>query len=99
MTTSRLLPVLLVLVASSLPGRGEGESKTDLLSTLPGFKIELVRTADPATEGSWISLAKDPKGRLLAGAQPRQPISRFTLQDGKIVKAEMLTIPLGEVMG
>lgn len=35
----------------------------------PGFKIELLHTADPATEGSWICMAKDNKGRLILRPQ------------------------------
>jgi putative heme-binding domain-containing protein len=71
----------------------------ELLETLPDFKVELVRAADPATEGSWISMARDPQGRLLLGAERTQPISRVTIQDGKVVKAEVLPIPLSEAMG
>ncbi len=71
----------------------------DALQTLPGFKIELVRTADADTEGSWISIGKDPSGRLLVGAERDQPLSRFTLKDGKVTKAEILKIPVSEVMG
>jgi len=77
---------------------GEAASP-DSLDTLPGFKVELVRTADPATEGSWISIARDPKGRLLLGAEHGEPISRLTLKDGQVVNAEILKIPLTEVMG
>ena len=75
------------------------ENPGELLATLPGFKVELVRKADAATEGSWISITKDPKGRLLLGAEPKEPISRLTLKDGKVTKAEILKIPLSEVMG
>ena len=71
----------------------------EALETLPNFKVELVRTADSATEGSWISIAKDSKGRLLLGAEKKQPISRLTLKDGQIVEAEILKIPLSEAMG
>ena len=39
------------------------------------------------------------KGRLLLGAEPKEPISRLTLKDGKVTKAEILKIPLSEVMG
>jgi putative heme-binding domain-containing protein len=85
-------------VIAATPAKGE-VAKPEALQTLPGFKIELVKAADAATEGSWISIAKDPKGRLLVGAERKEPISRLTLQDGKVVKSEILTIPLSEVMG
>ena len=73
-------------------------TRPEALETLPDFKVELVRTATP-TEGSWISMAKDPKGRLLIGAERMAPISRLTIKDGQVVQAEMLRIPLTEVMG
>ena len=99
------LPLLLTLaLATGLPARADmppkgNPTKPEALDTLPGFNVELIRTADPATEGSWISIAKDPKGRLLVGAEPKEPISRLTIADGKVVKAEILKIPVGEVMG
>jgi len=71
----------------------------ELLETLPGFKIEHVLRADPKLHGSWINLVKDPKGRLLLGGQRNQPIARLTLDDGKIVKEELLQIPVTETMG
>ena len=71
----------------------------ELLQTLPGFKIEHVLEADGATNGSWICMEKDPKGRLLLGAQRDQPITRVTLQNGKSVKTEILSIPVTETMG
>ncbi|WP_049975700.1 c-type cytochrome [Chthoniobacter flavus] len=73
--------------------------KPEALETLPDFKVELVRVADLDTEGSWISIARDPKGRLLLGAERKQPISRLTLENGQVTKAEILQIPLSEVMG
>lgn len=97
-----LLSLSLALVASPFV-RGEAPkgkaTPPEALETLPGFKVELLRTADPATEGSWISITKDPKGRLVVGAEPKEPLSRFTITDGKVSKAEILKIPVSEVMG
>src|SRR6202011_4720345 len=70
-----------------------------VLDTLPGFAIEHVLKADAKTNGSWICLANDPKGRLLLGGQNGQPITRVTLEDGKSVKQEVLRIPVSETMG
>ena len=70
-----------------------------LLDTLPGFKIEHVLRAGGAKNGSWICMAKDPKGRLLLGGQHGQPITRVTLKDGKSIKEELLHIPVSETMG
>ena len=75
------------------------ENPGEVLDTLPGFKIEHVLQADAKVNGSWICLAKDPKGRLLLGGQSGQPITRVTLKDGKAVKTEVLHIPVSEAMG
>jgi putative heme-binding domain-containing protein len=75
------------------------EVPEEVLETLPGFKVEHVLEANGATNGSWICMANDPKGRLLLGGQSNQPITRVTLEDGKVVKTEILTIPVTEVMG
>jgi putative heme-binding domain-containing protein len=71
----------------------------EFLDTLPGFAIEHVLQADVSVNGSWICMAKDPKGRLLLGGQNGQPITRVTLSDGKVVKQEVLSIPVSETMG
>ena len=71
----------------------------DALHTLPGFKVELLHTSDPATEGSWINMTKDPRGRLLIAGQRGQGNLRVTLVDGKVDKVEKLTLPISEVMG
>ena len=89
---------LLSFGLSPLPGGAEAIAPADL-RTLPGFKVELLRAADLATEGSWISIIQDSKGRLLLGGERRDPITRLTLQDGKVISAEKLKLPLSEVMG
>lgn len=75
------------------------ESPGDVLETLPGFRIDHVLAADATTNGSWICMAIDPKGRLLLGGQGNQPITRVTLQNGKSVNEEILRIPVTETMG
>ncbi len=74
-------------------------AKPEELYTLPGFKVELVHVADPATEGSWISLGKDNKGRLIIGGQGGQPILQVTLKDGKVESMQKLDLGVSEVMG
>ncbi len=70
-----------------------------VLETLPGFRIENVLRADRNKNGSWIAMTVDPKGRLLLGAQRGQPITRVTLENGKLAKEEILRIPVTETMG
>ena len=48
------------------------------ISTLPGFKVEVVRVAEP-NEGSWISLAFDSKGRAIVGREDKG-LLRLTLE-------------------
>lgn len=101
MTPSRFFSLLLAIGAFSFTSRllAAEATKPEALDTLPGFKVELVRTANPTSEGSWISIVKDPQGRLLVGGERREPISRITIKDGAVVQAEILKIPLSEVMG
>jgi putative heme-binding domain-containing protein len=98
-----------LIVLKALYGPADGSSPAnsatlittpdEVLETLPGFKIEHVLESDGAKNGSWICMANDPKGRLLLGAQRDQPITRVTLQNGKSVKTEILSIPVTETMG
>ena len=86
--------------AHAAKGGAKGaESEADQLQTLPGFKIDLVLKADSKLNGSWISMAKDPKGRLLLGGQRGQPVTRVTIRDGQVVKQENLNLPISETMG
>jgi putative heme-binding domain-containing protein len=94
-----LITLSLIHVSTILSAVAGEVTKPEALETLPGFKVELIRTADAVTEGSWISIAKDPQGRLLLGAEKKEPISRLTIKDGQVVKAEILKIPLSEAMG
>lgn len=80
------------------PAKREATSPADI-HTLPGFKVELLHTADPASEGSWINMCKDDKGRLLISGQRNQPILRVTLKDGKVEKIENAKLPISEAMG
>jgi putative heme-binding domain-containing protein len=75
------------------------EDPSAVLETLPGFTIAHVLRSNGAKNGSWICMAKDPKGRLLLGGQRGQPITRLTIQDGKVIKSEVLHIPVSETMG
>jgi putative heme-binding domain-containing protein len=71
----------------------------EALQTPPGFQVDLIHTSDPATEGSWINMAKDDKGRLIIAGQNKQPILRVTVYDGKVEKIEKLDLPISEAMG
>ena len=97
---------LVIMEAIYGPADGSKPSQFDpsiapeeVIETLPGFKIEHVFKSDRTKGGSWINLTKDPQGRLLLGGQRGQAITRVTLDGGKVVKEELMTIPVTETMG
>ncbi|HVT90974.1 MAG TPA: hypothetical protein VHD56_19130 [Tepidisphaeraceae bacterium] len=71
----------------------------DNIQTLIGFKIEVVLKADRDKHGSWISMTKDSKGRLLLSGQANQPLTRLTVNGASIVKEEVLKLPVTGMMG
>jgi len=65
----------------------------------PGFKVELLYTVPKAEQGSWVSLALDPKGRLLASDQ-YGGLFRLTLPpigSSAGTTIEKLAVKLGDV--
>src|SRR4051794_2453485 len=63
------LVAALLLPAAGVRAASPDGTPVEALDTLPGFKIDLVARAEKADGVSWISLAKDNKGRLLIGGQ------------------------------
>jgi putative heme-binding domain-containing protein len=94
----RLLALLVLLVAPAASLEAQ-DSPADKLQALPDFKIDHVLKADPKVHGSWISMARDNKGRLLLAGQRGQPITRVTIKEGQVVKEEDLKLPVSEGMG
>lgn len=72
----------------------------DSISVLPGFKVELIHSAQPG-EGSWICMTVDHKGRLIISPQrDDQPLLRVTLtRSGQVQKIEPIPAPLRQAMG
>ncbi|MCL4787675.1 MAG: c-type cytochrome [Verrucomicrobia bacterium] len=70
------------------------------IAVLPGFKIELLHSAQP-NEGSWICMTVDHKGRLIISPQrDDQPLLRVMLtQGGQIQKIEPVPAPVRQAMG
>src|SRR2546423_5370590 len=81
------------------PGQPLPDNPAEVIQTLNDFKIELVLRADPQRQGSWISMNKDDKGRLLLGGQAGQPMTRLTLVDGEVVGQEEIKLPVSGRMG
>ena len=76
-----------------------GAASSVTVSSLPGYKVELVRTA-AADEGSWISLTFDPQGRIVIGREAKG-LLRLTLGDGEhpVAKVEKINDTLLEPRG
>ena len=87
------------LATGLIAGKSFAQATPDQLDVPDGFKIELLLKADKGKHGSWISMARDLKGRLLLGGQRGQPITRVTLDNGRITKEEQLKLPVSEAMG
>ena len=70
------------------------------LTVAPGFQVELLRSAEK-DEGSWISMAVDPKGRLIVSPQQDdRPLLRITLtKAGQVAKVETIPAPVKQAMG
>jgi putative heme-binding domain-containing protein len=76
------------------PAVKQPPAQPDELIVAPGFKVELLHVAEPATEGSWINMCKEPNGCLLVSGQQGEPILRFTVKDGKVASVEPLKLPI-----
>ncbi|MBI5772804.1 MAG: c-type cytochrome [Verrucomicrobia bacterium] len=69
----------------------------DAITTLPGFTVELLRSALPG-EDSWIALAFDPQGRITI-AKEKRGLLRFTLGSNQVEKVEVINDTLLECRG
>lgn len=105
------LPALLFGTSVLLAEQGRGgrgfsliqeypDDPNTVIQALSGFRVEIVATADRPTQGSWISLTEDDQGRLILGANERQPFTRLTLDaNGQVVNTETIFTPVSESMG
>lgn len=66
-------------------------------SVRPGFRVELLRTAQSG-EDSWVALAFDPEGRITV-AREQVGLLRFTMSGGQVQKAEVIEDTLKECRG
>ncbi|MSU24292.1 MAG: c-type cytochrome [Opitutus sp.] len=68
------------------------------LTAAPGFKVELLYTVPKEEQGSWVSLAVDPKGRLTAadqyGALYRITLPPIGTSTGTKVEKLAITLPV-----
>ncbi len=79
-----------------------GSTPTADLTIAPGFKVELLKSASER-EGSWVSMAVDPKGRLYISPQAKAPdggIMRLTLDaEGHVARTDWVKLDVGVAMG
>ena len=92
--------LLLALISARLVN---AQTPAEQLSVPPGFKVELLKSANAAREGSWVSMTLDDAGRLYISPQGKVPeggIMRLTLDaQGHIAKTDWLKVDVGAAMG
>jgi putative heme-binding domain-containing protein len=73
----------------------------EAIKSLPGYKVERLYTVPRATEGSWVNMCPDPKGRLYVSDQ-YGPLFRVTpppIGSTAKPKVERVELPIGESHG
>ncbi len=86
-------------LAAAATGGGKVATPAESLTVADGFKVELLRSAQPG-EGSWVGMTVDPKGRLIISPQGKEPMLRITLDaKGQIAKMEKIEVPVNAAMG
>jgi len=77
-----------------------GSINADNIQVPPGFKVERLYSVPKGQQGSWISLAFDPAGRVYASDQYGGIFrASFTPDRSAITVVEHVPIPLGEAHG
>ncbi|WP_395738208.1 hypothetical protein [Prosthecobacter sp.] len=79
------------------PGAQNQATDAATLTVPPGFKAELIRSAQPG-EDSWVSMAFDPQGRITLGKE-KKGLLRLTLSGSGEQKVEMIDDELLECRG
>ena len=79
-----------------------GTGPRDVFNVLPGFQVELLYTVPKNTLGSWVSIAFDNKGRLIASDQGNKGLSRITppkIGSDEETKVEKLNVKMTSSQG
>jgi putative heme-binding domain-containing protein len=79
------------------PGAQNQATDPATLTLPPGFKAELIRSAQPG-EDSWVSMAFDPQGRITLGKE-KKGLLRLTLSGSGEQKVEVIDDELLECRG
>ena len=83
-------------------GGGRATTRRGLFQVLPGFQIERLYTVPKPTQGSWVCLVSDGRGRLLASDQGGRGIYRITppkVGSGEPTRVEKLKLPISSAQG
>jgi glucose/arabinose dehydrogenase len=84
------------LVKAAAPSQA---TSVDNFTLLPGFKAELIYSVPKNVQGSWVSMAHDPKGRLYVSDQAG-PLYRVTPgNEGTPTKIEQVDLEIGHAQG
>ena len=96
----RTLTLLVLLATISSPSIAQNVKPTKSeFRTLPGFEVELIHKVEKDSEGSWVALCVDPKGRLITSDQYGK-LYRVTLGSGSDrAKIEQLKVDIGMAQG
>jgi len=83
------------------PAAGSESVATDpsAIQTLPGFEVELLYSVPKDTEGSWVAMTVDPKGRLIVSDQYGALYRVTPGKDAASTKVEKLDLPIGQAQG
>lgn len=79
-----------------------GEADRDAFQVLPGFKIERLLKVPREEMGSWVALARDGKGRLIASDERNKGLYRITpapLDGSGPTKVERLDVDISAAQG
>jgi putative heme-binding domain-containing protein len=94
--------LLLVTAAASMAPRHSYGEAAGKITLPPGFRAELVHEVPAETEGSWVALTADDRGRLIASDQ-HGALYRITPSplggDPAHTKVEKLSVQLGMAQG
>src|SRR5437763_16922238 len=69
MTAALLAPGLLLAARAADRPTAPSATPADRIKALKGFQVELLYSVPKETQGSWVNLATDPKGRLIVSDQ------------------------------
>lgn len=85
-----------------VPGQRPKAQATPLgsITAVPGFEVELLYSVPKQSQGSWVSLTTDNKGRLIVSDQGNQGMFRITPgKDAETTTVEKLNVAIGQAQG